>query len=92
MARQRHTAEEIINKLREAEVGLARGLAVPEVCRKLGVTEQTYYRWRKEYGGLTRDQARRLRELERENVRLKRLVADLSLDNAVLREAAQGNF
>jgi transposase-like protein len=92
MARQRHTAEEIINKLREAEVGLARGLAVPEVCRKVGVTEQTYYRWRKEYGGLTRDQARRLRELERENVRLKRLVADLSLDNAVLREAAQGNF
>jgi transposase-like protein len=92
MARQRHTAEEIINKLREAEVGLARGLAVPEVCRKVGVTEQTYYRWRKEYGGLTRDQARRLRELERENVRLKRLVADLSLDNAILREAAQGNF
>ena len=92
MARQRHTAEEIINKLREAEVGLARGLAVPEVCRKVGVTEQTYYRWRKEYGGLTRDQARRLREVERENVRLKRLVADLSLDNAVLREAAQGNF
>ena len=92
MARQRHTAEEIVNKLREAEVGLARGLAVPEVCRKVGVTEQTYYRWRKEYGGLTRDQARRLRELERENVRLKRLVADLSLDNAVLREAAQGNF
>ena len=92
MARRRHGAEEIINKLREAEVGLARGLAVPEVCRKVGVTEQTYYRWRKEYGGLTRDQARRLRELERENVRLKRLVADLSLDNAVLREAAQGNF
>jgi len=92
MARRRHGAEEIINKLREAEVGLARGLAVPEVCRKVGVTEQTYYRWRKEYGGLTRDQARRLRELERENVRLKRLVADLSLDNAILREAAQGNF
>jgi transposase-like protein len=92
MARQRHTAEEIINKLREAEVGLARGLAVPEVCRKLSVTEQTYYRWRKEYGGLRRDQARRLRELEKENTRLKKLVADLSLDNAILKEATQGNF
>jgi transposase-like protein len=92
MTTRRHGAEEIINKLREAEVGLARGLVVPEVCRKLGVTEQTYYRWRKEYGGLTRDQAKRLKELEQENTRLKKLVADLSLDNAVLREAAQGNF
>ncbi len=92
MARKRHTTEDIINKLREAEVGLARGLAVPEVCRKLGVTEQTYYRWRKEYGGLSRDQAKRLRELEQENGRLKKLVADLSLDNAILKEAAQGNF
>ena len=92
MARQRHTAEEIINKLREAEVGLARGMAVPEVCRKLGVSEQTYYRWRKEYGGLSRDQAKRLRELEQENGRLKKLVADVSLDNAILKEAAQGNF
>jgi transposase-like protein len=92
MARKRHTAEAIINKLREAEVGLARGLAVPEVCRKLSVTEQTYYRWRKEYGGLSRDQAKRLRELEQENARLKKLVADISLDNAILKEAAQGNF
>ena len=92
MARQRHTAEEIINKLREAEVGLAKGMAVAEVCRKLGVTEQTYYRWRKEYGGLSRDQAKRLRELEQENVRLKKLVADISLDNAILKEVAQGNF
>ena len=92
MARQRHTVEEIINKLREAEVGLARGLTVPEVSRKLSMTEQTYYRWRKEYGGLRRDQARRLRELEKENGRLKKLVADLSLDNAILKEAAQGNF
>ena len=91
MARRHHRAEEVINKLREAEVGLANGLTVSEVCRKLGVTEQTYYRWRKEYGGLTRDQARRLRELEQENARLKKLVADLSLDNAILREAAQGN-
>ena len=92
MGRQRHTVEEIINKLREAEVGLARGLTVPEVSRKLSMTEQTYYRWRKEYGGLRRDQARRLRELEQENGRLKKLVADLSLDNAILKEAAQGNF
>ena len=92
MASQRHTAEEIINKLREAEVGLAKGMAVAEVCRKLGVTEQTYYRWRKEYGGLSRDQAKRLRELEQENVRLKKLVADISLDNAILKEVAQGNF
>ncbi len=91
MARRHHRAEEVINKLREAEVGLANGLTVSEVCRKLGVTEQTYYRWRKEYGGLTRDQAKRLRELEQENARLKKLVADLSLDNAILREAAQGN-
>jgi len=91
MSRRHHRAEEIINKLREAEVGLANGLTVPEVCRKLGVTEQTYYRWRREYGGLTRDQAKRLRELEQENVRLKKLVAELSLDNAILKEAAQGN-
>ncbi len=65
---------------------------MPEVCRKLGVTEQTYYRWRKEYGGLSRDQAKRLRELEQENLRLKKLVADVSLDNQILREVAQGNF
>lgn len=92
MARRRYTAEEIINKLREAEVGLANGLTVPEVSRKLSVTEQTYYRWRREYGGLTRDQARRLRELEHENGRLKKLVADLSLDNSILKEASRGNF
>ena len=78
--------------MREAEVGLAKGLAVPEVCRKLGVAEQTYYRWRKEYGGLRREQAKRLRELEQENLRLKKLVANLSLDNAILKEAVQGNF
>ena len=92
MSRKCRTPEEIINKLREAEVGLARGMTVPEVSKKLGVTEQTYYRWRKEYGGLTRDQARRLKELERENARLKKLVAELSLDNAILKEASQGNF
>lgn len=92
MSRKCRTPEEIINKLREAEVGLARGMTVPEVSKKLGVPEQTYYRWRKEYGGLGRDQAKRLKELERENARLKKLVAELSLDNAILKEAAQGNF
>ena len=92
MGTKKHTAEEIINKLREAEVLLAKGMSVPEACRKLGVSDHTYYRWRKEYGGLKRDQARKLKDLERENARLKRLVADLSLDNAILREVAQGNF
>ena len=92
MASKRHDAAQIIAKLREAEVELARGKKTGEVCRKLGVTEQTYYRWRKEYGGLRTDQARRLKELERENGRLKRLVADQALDVAILKEAAKGNF
>jgi transposase-like protein len=91
MGQRRHTPEQIINKLRGAEVELGRGMKVPEVCKKLEIAEYTYYRWRKEYGGLRLTQARRLKELERENVRLKKLVADLSLDNAILREAAQGN-
>lgn len=92
MASKRHDAAQIIAKLREAEVELGRGKKTGEVCRKLGVTEQTYYRWRKEYGGLRTDQARRLKELERENGRLKRLVADQALDVAILKEAAKGNF
>ncbi len=92
MARKRHDAAQIIAKLREAEVELARGKKTGEICRKLGITEQTYYRWRKEYGGLRTDQARRLKELERENARLKKLVADQALDNAILKEAAKGNF
>jgi len=87
----RQRPDQIIAKLRQAEVELGRGLKVPEVCRKLGVTEQTYYRWRKEYGGLRTDQAKRLKELERENVRLKKLVAEAELDKAILREAAAGN-
>ncbi len=82
MAKKRHTAEQIISKLRE----------MPQVCRKLGVTEQTYYRWRKEYGGVRTDQAKRFKEMEKENARLKKLVADLSLDNAILKEAAYPNF
>ena len=92
MARKRHSAEQIINKLREAEVHLGQGMSVPEVSRKLGVTEQTYYRWRKEYGGLKTEQAKKLKDLEKENARLKKLVADLSLDKAMLQEVASGNF
>ncbi len=92
MAKKRHRAEQIISKLREAEVLLAKGTEMPQVCRKLGVTEQTYYRWRKEYGGVRTDQAKRFKEMEKENVRLKKLVADLSLDNAILKEAAYPNF
>jgi putative transposase len=86
------SAEQIIAKLREAEVLLSQGHKVGEVSRKLGITEQTYYRWRKEYGGLRIEQAKRLKELEKENSRLKKLVADLSLNNAILQEAARGNF
>jgi transposase-like protein len=81
-----------LNKLREAEVLLSQGSTVAEASRKIGVTEQTYYRWRKEYGGMRLEQAKRLKELEKENSRLKRLVADLSLDNAILKEAARGNL
>jgi putative transposase len=92
MARKRHTAEEIIPKLREAEVGLSQGQTLGAVCKKIEVTEQTYYRWRKEYGGLKLDQARRLKDLEKENGRLKKLVADQALDISILREVAQGNF
>jgi putative transposase len=92
MAKRRHTAEQIISKLREAEVLLAKGTKMPQVCRKLEVTDQTYYRWRKEYGGVRTDQIKRLKEVEKENARLKKLVADLSLDNAILKEAAYPNF
>ena len=92
MGRKRHTAEQIIAKLREAEVGLAKGQPLALVVRKLEIAEQTYYRWRKEYGGLRLDQAKRLKELEKENARLKRLVADQALDNAILKEVASGNF
>ena len=92
MPRKRHTPEQIIRKLREAEVELAKGQTTVDVVRKLGITEQTYYRWRKEFGGLRMDQAKRLKELEKENVRLKRLVADQALDNAILKEISSGNF
>ena len=92
MKKKGFSAEQIIGKLREAEVLLSQGSTVGEVSRKLGITEQTYYRWRREYGGMRIEQARRLKELEKENGRLKRLVADLTLDNAILKEAARGNF
>jgi len=92
MSRKRHTAEQIIGKLRTAEIELAKGLTTAEVVRKLGITEQTYYRWRKEYGGLRLDQAKRLKELEKENTRLKKLVADQALDNAILKEVSSGKF
>ena len=92
MKKKGFSAEQIIGKLREAEVLLGQGGTVGEVSRKLGITEQTYYRWRREYGGMRVEQARRLKELEKENGRLKRLVADLTLDNAILQEATRGNF
>ena len=91
MARKGYTPEQIISKLREAEVLLSQGATIGEASKKIGVTEQTYYRWRKEYGGMRVEQARRLKELEKENSQLKRLVADLSLDNAILKEASRGN-
>jgi putative transposase len=92
MARKKYGPEQIIRMLREAEVELAKDSKVPAVCKKLGITPNTYYRWRKEYGGLRIDQAKRLKELERENTRLKKIVADKELDIAILREVAEGNF
>ena len=91
MGRRSYRPEEIINKLREAEVLLSQGSTVGEASKRIEVTEQTYYRWHREYGGMRVNQARRLKELEKENSRLKKLVADLSLDNAILKEAARGN-
>ena len=92
MPRKRFTVEQIINPLREADVLLAQGRTVGEVCRRIGVSEQSYYRWRKEYGGLKVGQARRLKDLEAENARLKRAVAELTLDKLILKEAAEGNW
>ena len=92
MAKKGYTPEQIINKLREAEIILSQGNSIGEASRKIGVTEQTYYRWRKEYGGMRVEQAKKLKELDKENTRLKKLVADLSLDNVILKEVAEGNF
>lgn len=92
MKGKRYSPEQIIHKLREAEVELAKGHTLDGVCKQLGIVEQTYYRWRKEYGALSTDQARQLKELQRENARLKTVVANLTLDNAILKEAANPNF
>ncbi len=92
MAKKTFTPEQIINKLREAEIHINQGIPIAEASRKIGVTQQTYYRWRKEYGGLRIEQAKKLKNLEKENTRLKKLVADLSLDNAILEEASEGNY
>ena len=92
MPRKRFSVEQIIHHLRESDVLLAQGQTVGEICRRIGVSEQSYYRWRKEYGGLKIDQARRLKELEQENARLKRAIADLTLDKLILKEAVEGNF
>jgi putative transposase len=92
MAKKGYTPEQIINKLREAEILLSQGETIAVISKKIGVSTHTYYRWRKEYGGLRVEQARKLKSLEKENARLKKLVADLSLDNAILKEAAEGNF
>ncbi len=92
MPKKRYSPEQIIAKLREAEVELAKGQNAGAVCRKLAISEQTYYRWRREYGGLRIDQAKRLKQLERENQRLKKVVADQALDMAILKEVSEGNF
>ena len=92
MARKRYTAEQIIGHLRQAEIRTSEGKTIAEVVRELGISEQTYYRWRREYGGMEVDQARRLKELDLENQRLKRLVADQALDISILKEASRGNF
>ena len=91
MVRKGYTPEQIINKLREVEIMLSQEATLTVILKKIGVSDATYYRWRKEYGGMRVEQAKRLKELEQENSRLKRLVADLSLDNAILKEAARGN-
>ena len=92
MSRKKYTPEQIIGKLREAEVALAQGQTAAQVCRPLGIAEQTFYRWRREYGGLKVEQAKRLKALEQENARLRRAVSDLTLDKLILQEAARGNF
>jgi len=92
MGMKRFTAEQIIGKLREVEVLQSKGQMIPEICRQLEISEQTYYRWRKEYGGLRVDQAKRLKEVEVENTRLRKVIADLTIDIAILKEAARGNF
>jgi len=92
MAKKRYTSEEIIHKLREVDVLLGQGRSIAHACKQIGVTDQTYYRWRKGYGGLKVDQAKRLKELEAENARLKKAVAELTVDKIILKEVAEGKF
>ena len=92
MRGKKYSAEQIVSKLREADVLIGKGQTVADVCRQLQITDVTYYRWRKEYGGLSIDQAKRLKELEAENTKLRKVIADLSIDNAILKEASRGNF
>ena len=92
MPKRNYTAEQIISKLREVEVKISQGISAAEAIRSIGVSDQTYYRWRKEYGGMRTYQAKRMKEIEKENIRLKKLVAELSLDNAILKEVSRGNF
>ena len=92
MGKINYSTEQIIGKLREAEVMQSQGSTVEQICKQLGITNQTYYRWRKEYGGIRVDQAKRLKALEQENARLKKIVADLSIDNSILKEASRGNY
>ena len=92
MKRKNHTAEQIVRELQQADTSIAQGSTVEQVCRELGVSEGTYYKWRKQYGRMQLDQVKRLKELEKENARLKKLVADLCLDKAILKEALSGNY
>ncbi len=92
MPRRRYSAEQIVDKLREAEVEISKGLTIGQVCKKLEIAEQTYYKWRRDYGGMRTDQAKRLKELEIENTRLKKLIGDQALYNAILKEAMSGNY
>jgi transposase-like protein len=92
MARKRFSPEKIIGMLREAEIAIAQGTTVGQICRQLSISEQTYYRWRKQYGGLKISQAKRLKDIKRENIRLKKAVADLTLDKVILKEALEGNY
>ncbi len=92
MKRKRHSGQEIVRKLRQAEAELGGEATLDQVCKKLGISEQTYYRWRKQYGGLEKDQVKRLKELERENARLKKAVAELTLDKQILKEAVEGKY
>jgi transposase-like protein len=92
MSKKRYGSEQIITKLREVEIMLSKGSTIGEASKRIGVTEQTYYRWRKQYGGMKVEQAKRLKDLVKENFRLKKLVADLSLDNVILKEVSRGNF